>query len=56
MNLQTLKVITPQGQQSLVAEIDNLQVIDVRPESRFVLADSLGLAPKQVIHVKITTY
>ena len=48
MNLQTLKVITPQGQQSLVAEIDNLQVIDVRPESRFVLADSLGLAPKQV--------
>ncbi|MBO1531415.1 right-handed parallel beta-helix repeat-containing protein [Psychrobacter sp. F1192] len=48
MTLQTLKVITPQGQQLLVAEVDNLQAIDVRSGSQFLLADSLGLAPKQV--------
>lgn len=48
MNLQTLRVITPESQQSISVKAGHEQVIDVSAGSRFIIADDSGFAPKQV--------
>lgn len=48
MNLNTLNIITPQGQRSLIANPGQAQVVEVEQQTQFHLADAVGLPPKQI--------
>ena len=48
MNLHTLKIVTPQGQQILVAKAGQAQVVNATPLAQFILADVDGIAPDQI--------
>lgn len=48
MTLNTLSIVTSQGQHSLVAKAGQVQIVPVIEPSKFIIADSFGMAPKQI--------
>ncbi|PID66439.1 MAG: hypothetical protein CR975_02940 [Gammaproteobacteria bacterium] len=52
MNLDSLNIITPQEQQTLLASPDQTQSVTIDPQAQLFLADADGFAPEQTEFVR----